>query len=83
MTIDDHSKVVEHSCYHLVVALSLSQGDFQLDFHLLIGHLFADEEAQPDNHMIESFLRANDFLELRVLKKALAPSTSLFGVLSR
>jgi hypothetical protein len=42
MTIVDHCKVVEHSCHHLVVSLCLPQGDFQLDFHLLIWHLFAD-----------------------------------------
>lgn len=73
MTIVDDCKVVEDSCHHLVVTLCLPQGDFKLDFHLLIGHLFADEETQPDYHMIESFLRPNDFLELRVLKKSFCP----------
>ena len=73
MTIVDHSKVVEHSRHHLVVTLCLPQGDFELDFYFLIGHLFADEETQPDYHVVESFLGPNDFLEFRVFKKSLSP----------
>jgi hypothetical protein len=73
MTIIDHSKVMEHCGHHLVVALGLPQGDFELDFHLLIGHLFADEETQPNNHVVESLLGPDDFLELRILKKSLSP----------
>ena len=72
MTIIDHSKVMEHCGHHLVVTLCLPQGDFELDFHFLIGHLFADEETQPDNHVVETLLGPDDFLELRVLKKGLS-----------